>query len=35
MTYVKSIGELKQSSGGAIYRPERERAIINRLKNAI
>ncbi|ELN6926209.1 chorismate mutase, partial [Campylobacter jejuni] len=34
MTYVKSIGELKQSSGGAIYRPERERAIINRLKNA-
>lgn len=34
MTYVKSIGELKQTSGGAIYRPERERAIINRLKNA-
>jgi|GEM_PF-4685179 len=34
MTYVKSIGELKQSSGGTIYRPERERAIINRLKNA-
>ncbi len=32
MTYVKSIGELKQSSGGSIYRPERERAIINRLK---
>ncbi|SQA76889.1 HAD family hydrolase [Campylobacter jejuni] len=35
MTYVKSIGELKQSSGGAIYRPERERAIINRLKMQI
>ncbi|MFK0347339.1 prephenate dehydratase [Campylobacter coli] len=34
MTYVKSIGEIKQTSGGAIYRPERERAIINRLKNA-
>lgn len=34
MNYVKTIGELKQQSGGTIYRPERERAIINRLKNA-
>lgn len=33
MTYVKSIGELKKNSGGTIYRPERERAILNRLKN--
>ncbi len=33
MTYVKSIGEIKQNSGSAIYRPERERAIINRLKS--
>ncbi|WP_297573686.1 prephenate dehydratase [uncultured Campylobacter sp.] len=31
MVYVKSIGELKQSSNSTIYRPERERAIINRL----
>ncbi|EPI2198448.1 chorismate mutase, partial [Campylobacter coli] len=23
MSYVKSIGEIKQTSGGAIYRPER------------
>ena len=33
MTYVKNIGELKQSLGAAIYRPERERAIVNRLKS--
>ncbi|EKR5467406.1 prephenate dehydratase [Campylobacter upsaliensis] len=33
MSYVKRIGELKQSLGTAIYRPERERAIINRLKS--
>lgn len=33
MNYVKSIGELKKNSGGTIYRPERERAILNRLKN--
>ncbi|TQR30632.1 chloride transporter [Campylobacter sp. MIT 99-7217] len=32
MNYVKSIGELKMQSGGSIYRPERERAIIKRLK---
>ena len=32
MTYVKSIGELKIQSGGSIYRPERERAIVKRLK---
>ncbi|PSM52232.1 chorismate mutase / prephenate dehydratase [Campylobacter blaseri] len=31
MEYVKKIGEIKQSSGQNIYRPERERAIINRL----
>ncbi|CAD7286225.1 prephenate dehydratase [Campylobacter suis] len=31
MEFVKKIGELKQSSGTAIYRPERERAIIERL----
>ncbi|TDJ80928.1 prephenate dehydratase [Campylobacter volucris] len=33
MLYVKNIGEIKQNIGGHIYRPERERAIINRLKN--
>lgn len=31
MEHVKKIGELKQSRGSAIYRPERERAIISRL----
>ncbi|ANE35319.1 chorismate mutase / prephenate dehydratase [Campylobacter iguaniorum] len=34
MEFVKKIGELKQSSGTAIYRPERERAILSRLLNA-
>ena len=33
MGFVKKIGELKQTSGMAIYRPERERAILNRLEN--
>jgi chorismate mutase len=33
MGFVKKIGELKQTSGMAIYRPERERAILSRLEN--
>ena len=33
MEFVKEIGEIKQSTQSAIYRPERERAIISRLKN--
>ncbi|MEK6659624.1 MAG: prephenate dehydratase [Campylobacterota bacterium] len=31
MIIVKRVGEIKNSSGGAIYRPEREKAIIQRL----
>ncbi len=31
MKFVHDVGELKNKSGGAIYRPEREKAIINRL----
>jgi len=31
MGFVKKIGELKQTAGSAIYRPERERSIISRL----
>lgn len=31
MEIVKLVGELKHKSGGAIYRPEREREIIKRL----
>jgi chorismate mutase/prephenate dehydratase len=31
MQIVKKVGELKHKSGGAIYRPEREKAIIDRL----
>ena len=31
MKYVHKVGELKNKTGGAIYRPEREQAIINRL----
>ena len=31
MQTVHKVGELKAKSGGAIYRPEREKAIINRL----
>ncbi|CZE50330.1 prephenate dehydratase [Campylobacter geochelonis] len=33
MGYVKKIGELKNSSGATIYRPEREKAIISRLES--
>lgn len=33
MEFVKKIGELKQTTGTAIYRPERERAIIERLNS--
>lgn len=32
MLYVKNIGELKHASNAAIYRPERERDILDRLK---
>jgi len=32
MEIVKRVGEIKNSSGGAIYRPEREKAIIERLE---
>ena len=31
MLTVHKVGELKAQSGGAIYRPEREKAIIDRL----
>ena len=31
MEIVKRVGEIKKESGGAIYRPERENAIIQRL----
>ncbi len=31
MKVVQRVGEIKQSSGGAIYRPEREKAIVERL----
>jgi chorismate mutase/prephenate dehydratase len=33
MAIVKKVGKLKSKTGGAIYRPERERAIIQRLTN--
>ncbi|MFV0481701.1 MAG: prephenate dehydratase [Campylobacteraceae bacterium] len=32
MNHVKAIGELKHTSGTSIYRPEREKDILNRLK---
>ncbi len=32
MGYVKQVGQLKHKTGGAIYRPEREKAIIERLQ---
>ncbi|MDX1808366.1 MAG: prephenate dehydratase [Sulfurospirillaceae bacterium] len=32
MEAVKAIGRLKQSTGGSIYRPEREKEILDRLK---
>ena len=33
MKVVERVGEIKQESGGAIYRPEREQEIIQRLSN--
>src|SRR6056300_1066470 len=33
MKVVHQVGALKAKSGGAIYRPEREKAIIDRLEN--
>lgn len=32
MEIVKAIGRLKQTTGTAIYRPEREKEILDRLK---
>jgi len=32
MEYVHSVGELKNTTGAPIYRPEREQSILNRLK---
>jgi chorismate mutase/prephenate dehydratase len=32
MEFVQQVGELKHTTGGAIYRPEREKAIIDRLE---
>ena len=32
MEYVHNVGELKNTTGAPIYRPEREQAILNRLK---
>lgn len=32
MVYVKAIGEAKQTSGKSVYRPEREKDILDRLK---
>ncbi|MEJ2003674.1 MAG: chorismate mutase, partial [Cyclobacteriaceae bacterium] len=34
MELVKQIGELKRTTKAAVYRPERERAILERLYNA-
>jgi chorismate mutase/prephenate dehydratase len=33
MQVVQKVGEVKHQSGGAIYRPEREKEILNRLEN--
>jgi len=33
MEYVHQVGELKNNTGAPIYRPEREQAILNRLKS--
>jgi len=33
MEFVHSVGELKNSTGAPIYRPEREQSILNRLKD--
>ena len=32
MEFVHKVGELKNSTGAPIYRPEREQSILNRLK---
>ena len=32
MSLAQQVGRLKQESGGAVYRPEREREILERLK---
>ncbi|HFU76410.1 MAG TPA: hypothetical protein ENK66_09215, partial [Arcobacter sp.] len=32
MEYVHQVGELKNTTGAPIYRPEREQSILNRLK---
>lgn len=33
MGFVRQLGKLKQKTGGAVYRPDRERAILDRLKS--
>ena len=33
MELVHAVGEVKNTTGAPIYRPEREQAILNRLKN--
>lgn len=33
MEFVQQIGKLKQKTGGVVYRPDRERAILDRLKS--
>ncbi len=33
MEFVQQMGKLKQKIGGAVYRPDRERAILDRLKS--
>jgi len=33
MEFVQQIGKLKQKTGGVVYRPDRERAIVDRLKS--
>jgi len=33
MKFVQQIGKLKQKTGGVVYRPDRERAIVDRLKS--
>ncbi|MCJ7755964.1 MAG: chorismate mutase [Thermoanaerobaculales bacterium] len=33
MEFVQQVGKLKQKTGGAVYRPDRERAILYRLKS--
>ncbi len=33
MGFAQKIGKLKQKTGGAVYRPDREQAILDRLKS--